>query len=50
MEQQWEAEARNKKTPAYELDGDIKDTMQNLKVAEAMIGKKWGPVSFIQSD
>ena len=45
MEQQWEADARNKKLPTYELDGDIKDTMTNLKVAEAMTGQKWASLS-----
>lgn len=44
-EQQWEAVARNKKLPTYELDGDIKDTLSNMKVAEAMTGKKWSSLS-----
>ena len=38
--QQFEFNQRKKIAPVYELDGEIKDSLRNINVAEAIVGGK----------
>lgn len=38
--QQFEYNQRKKVAPVFELDGEIKDALRNINVAEAIVGGK----------